>query len=467
MTATQKRRPAYRVVVNYLEQVIQSRGAHNDEPLPSVRALCAQFNRSPPTIVRAYTDLEARELIYAKPRRGYFVSSKACRVLIEPGRNLLETVYTNARKPGVVPLSIDAPHYFSPLRHHASDLNRTPADIPHETLRGPSFAGSPPLRAAIAEIVLGRHYGYDDLFIVSSFQNALAAAIRSRCRGRKVLVETPCTWAIPRVLDMLGLEAVEFDMRDDPDTLVARLAEACGQGDIALALVSSRMNQITGHLLDESTRRAIATLFAQNQIHVVENASYADLCFVDTPRFHALCGADNVTVVGGFSKTIGPELGAAYIATREPPAELFTYIQFLPNKLSSDAQELLAGVLRSGEYDHAIGELNERLMAHRDRMLAALARCLPAFQCAYDSPAGGAVIWVRMPETIRADTLLRDVLAHCITIAPGNLFSVYGRFAHCLRLSYATDWSLPVEQAIRTIGHCLDRRLHAASTRAG
>lgn len=453
--------------MDYLEQVIQGRRSSNDRPLPSIRSLCAQFDVSSPTVVRAYTDLEASELVYAKPRRGYFVSPQARSRFIEQGHNLLETVYTNARKPGVVPLSIDAPYYLSPLRRYASKLNRTAADTPYDTLRGPSFSGSPALRAAIAEMLLGNHYGYDDLFIVPSFQNALATAIRCHCKGRKVLVETPCTWAVPRVLDMLGLEAVEFDVRDESDRLITCLTNACADSDVTLALVSSRMNQITGHLLDDSLRRRIAALFARERIHVIENASYGDLCFVDVPRFHALRDADNVTVAGGFSKTIGPELGLAYIASRDPPAEFFTSIQFLPNKLSCDAQDLLAGVLRGGEYITAIETLNGRLKQHRDRMLAVLNRYLPAFQCEFDSPAGGAVVWVRMPESIRADALLRDVLDHCITIAPGNLFSAYGHYAHCVRLSYATDWSLPVENAVRTLGQYLDRRLNAPGRRVG
>jgi DNA-binding transcriptional MocR family regulator len=53
--------------------------------------------------------------------------------------------------------------------------------------------------------------------------------------------------------------------------------------------------------------------------------------------------------------------------------------------------------------------------------------------------------------------LSRRALAHRIGIAPGRLFSVGGRYAHCFRLN--CGWALrgPLETALQTLGRLAAR----------
>ena len=65
--------PIYAQIRDYLQQEIESGRLAPDQPLPSERAICAQFQVSRGTARQALHDLEHDALIYHRDRVGYFV----------------------------------------------------------------------------------------------------------------------------------------------------------------------------------------------------------------------------------------------------------------------------------------------------------------------------------------------------------------------------------------------------------
>jgi len=83
MTDTRRRRPRlsfaapiYAQIRDHLQREIESGRLAPDQPLPSERALCAQFHVSRGTARQALRDLEHDALIYHRDRVGYFVQPK-------------------------------------------------------------------------------------------------------------------------------------------------------------------------------------------------------------------------------------------------------------------------------------------------------------------------------------------------------------------------------------------------------
>ena len=67
-------RPIYEQIKDGLKKLIVTGGLAADERLPSVRALATQLSINPNTIAKAYSELEAKGVIYSVPGRGSFVS---------------------------------------------------------------------------------------------------------------------------------------------------------------------------------------------------------------------------------------------------------------------------------------------------------------------------------------------------------------------------------------------------------
>ncbi|MDF4855423.1 winged helix-turn-helix domain-containing protein, partial [Vibrio parahaemolyticus] len=63
----------YLVVEKHLKQAINDGVYQADDRLPSIRSLSQELNVSKNTVIRAYQELEAQNLVYSVPKSGYRV----------------------------------------------------------------------------------------------------------------------------------------------------------------------------------------------------------------------------------------------------------------------------------------------------------------------------------------------------------------------------------------------------------
>jgi len=67
----------YEQIAHLIEEKIHKKILEIGDKLPSVRAACKELSVSPSTIFKAYYELEARGLIEARNKSGYYVSLSA------------------------------------------------------------------------------------------------------------------------------------------------------------------------------------------------------------------------------------------------------------------------------------------------------------------------------------------------------------------------------------------------------
>ena len=70
----QDRRPIYEQIVEKFRMLILSGAVEPSSKMPSVRQLAVELSINPNTIAKAYSELEAKGVIYSVPGRGSFVS---------------------------------------------------------------------------------------------------------------------------------------------------------------------------------------------------------------------------------------------------------------------------------------------------------------------------------------------------------------------------------------------------------
>jgi DNA-binding transcriptional regulator YhcF (GntR family) len=96
---------AYQAVYRYLVELIETANSEREQKLPSLRQLARRLNVSVSTTKYAYSLLEDEGRIYAKPKFGYFTKAMPAPLLNEGSPNLLDSVFSNARQPGMLALS--------------------------------------------------------------------------------------------------------------------------------------------------------------------------------------------------------------------------------------------------------------------------------------------------------------------------------------------------------------------------
>ncbi len=68
--------PKYRLIIDTIEKKIYLRELKRGDQLPSLKALCQQYNLSQDTVLMAYNKLKAKGIITSQVGKGYFVQSE-------------------------------------------------------------------------------------------------------------------------------------------------------------------------------------------------------------------------------------------------------------------------------------------------------------------------------------------------------------------------------------------------------
>ena len=79
---TQSRIPIFEQLKGQILEYITAGILHEDEQLPSVRALASQLGINPNTVAKAYHKLEEKQIIYKIPGKGCYITTKHIDVLI-------------------------------------------------------------------------------------------------------------------------------------------------------------------------------------------------------------------------------------------------------------------------------------------------------------------------------------------------------------------------------------------------
>ncbi len=86
------RQPVYEQLIEQLEKLVLTGLLPADSQLPSVRSLSMELSINPNTIQKAYSDLDARGIIYSVPGIGCFVAKNAAEILQAHMRRKLESL---------------------------------------------------------------------------------------------------------------------------------------------------------------------------------------------------------------------------------------------------------------------------------------------------------------------------------------------------------------------------------------
>ncbi len=84
------RQPVYEQLIEQVEKYILAGILSPGDQIPSVRSLSVSLSVNPNTIQKAYSQLDAKKLIYSVPGKGCFVSNEASELLSFEKRKKLE-----------------------------------------------------------------------------------------------------------------------------------------------------------------------------------------------------------------------------------------------------------------------------------------------------------------------------------------------------------------------------------------
>ena len=451
---------AYQAVYRYLTSLISEHATDARVRLPSLRQLAQRLNVSISTIQYAYSLLEKEGRVYSLAKSGYYAMPVPSISTLYSGDDLLEMVYSNARRPGTLNLSADEPASLqsldSPLLLLERELLR---QYPRQPQPSSQPCGELELRTALAARYTSspvRCWHADDVYIGADLRGVLEILITVLClRDATVVVESPCDWALLRLLQEACVRVIEWPVLADGELDIQRLKDLLETESVRLVMVSSGLNMPRGSRAPDHNRQAVAQLLERYDCQVLENDCYGELGFEpEGVRFRDLLPVERLIVFSTFEKIIGPEAPYGYLLSRHLRDELQRHFLLRAFRLSPIRQKAIARLYGNGRVDQHLQVLRRRLKDSKTQMTQLLQeRMGDALQ--FVEPHGGATIWVNSSRRVDVRRVFQRLLKHQVVIAPGELFSLQGLHAQHLRLSHTFGGEQDLAEALGLLGDAL------------
>lgn len=459
----------YRSVAAKLAGLIDQGVLRTGERVPSVRRISAQEGVSVSTILQAYTLLESRGYLEARPQSGFFVRSRRQSLPPEPrasapsrqatrvGVGGLVPLLEAALDPNVVPLGAACP---APELLPGRKLNRMLAALTRRT--GPrindySFPpGNFELRRQVARRSLdwGGNLRPEEIVTTCGATEAVHLCLRAVTQpGDLVAIESPAYFGTLLLLEHLKLQALEIPSHPRNGISIERLGDALKKHRIRACVASPNFSNPLGSCVPDDGKRELVEILARRNIPLIEDDIYGDLYFGGTRPRTAKAFDKNglVLLCSSFSKLLAPGYrvgwtSAGRFQTRVEALKLTTTLA-APGLLEIAVAEFL----ENGGYDRHLRRMRAAFSIQTEQMIAAVGEHFPP-GTRVTHPSGGFVLWVELPRGVNAMELHDRALAEGISITPGHLFSPRQSYQNYIRLSCGYPWSASLDRALATLG---------------
>lgn len=360
--------------------------------------------------------------------------------------------------PGAILLSVGSayPPILPDLSLEAADAagNRT-----SETMQYGPLSGLDDLRDTIAAYVAqdGVKCSRDNILITNGAKHATDLACRVFVEpGDRIILTAPTYMTTLQCFRTHGVNFLPIPQDDEgmrADLLEQRLRtlEANGEAMPKLLFDVPDFHNPTGITMSLARRRQLVDLAGRYNFVIIEDDPYRRIRFEGepVPPVKSLDSDGVVIAVGTVSKILSPGLRVGW-AIAEPEIVRRMALQKSDGGSSPFNQRVVASVMRSNKLQEHIDVVTDTMRRHRDQMIAALAKEMPAAKVRRAN--GGYFLWVELPAHVSGDAVAQCAIGHGVEVTSGRLCFPDEDPGHYLRLSFSLADPAQISEGIARLG---------------
>jgi DNA-binding transcriptional MocR family regulator len=440
-------RPVYQRLADAIGERIARGELVEGERLPPHREIARSLGINVTTVTRAFSALQHRGLVEARPGRGTLIAA----------RTADEGSFKSAPsdEAGLIDLSVNRPPTSAYLEALATLLPRLAKDRRFGAVRdyqppeGPLWA-----RAAVADWLSGVAGDGDPgrVVLTDGAQHGLACVLRALTqRGDVILADSITYQGVSALCRSLGLDLRGLTMDREgmrPDAFEAACVSSRPR---AVFLVPSLHNPTTV-TLSEERRRALAAIARRHNVLIIEDDVYRPLLDSNIPSFAAL--EPELTIhVSCLSKCIAPGLRYGFVvAPRAVLGNIAATLRIDCWSISPLTTLVATNMLEDGTARRIVDYQREELR----RRQAILRDALSAFDVQTQDTSPHA--WLHLPEPWRGAAFARACRQRGVGVLPADAFAI-GRetLAHAVRINVsAAPSTAELRQALSIMAELLN-----------
>jgi len=467
----------YRQLEQLFREEIKTGQRSPGERLPSVRNLCSERGVSKSTVLTAYSRLEAEGLIDARPRSGYFVST---RIL-----NQSKTFKTPApSQPIAIPATVSAGQVLLDIMEQGAAFDLLPSKMATtstgnvqlrrclaraqrrqsnvEQLYYDDPMGLSELRVQLAQRLAhgGSCVDESEVLVTAGCQHALLLALMATTEpGDVVAVESPGFYGVFQLLETLGLQALEIPSSVENGISPDALEMALQHWDVKALMLSPCYATPTGACMPDAHKQRILALTCVKGIAVIEDDIYGEIYFgIQRPRsLYSYDNTGSVILCSSFSKCLSRDLRIGWIAPGRY-LERIKQLKLVTSLASSRTlQQGISQFLEEGGLERHLREKRLQYRRQCQQLQELISKYLP-MTVSCSQPQGGLAIWVELPDFVNTLPLYARARESGIVLTPGRLFTAQDRYHNFLRMSFVHPWTSPRVDALKRLGQLIQEK---------
>jgi GntR family transcriptional regulator/MocR family aminotransferase len=464
------REPVFQQIAQAIRADIRRGRLRPGDPLPGSRSLAETLSVHRNTVLAAYRELEAEGWTTAEQRTTRVAldlpQAPATRKPLldgaegRPGYDLSTPAPRRSlREPGLLSFGGGVP-----------DLRLVPTDLlarayrralaSRELLGYGDARGEARLRGALARLLSetrGLAVSEDHLMIAGGSQGALDLVARTLIRpGDRVAVEDPGYPAAWATLRGAGAELVPVPV-DEAGLQVESLAARLAEGPLRAVYLTPHHQFPTTVTMSAPRRLRLLDLARRHRLAVLEDDYDAEFHFECRPVL-PLAGDDPGAVViylGTLSKILAPGLRLGFVAGPRALVEaLATRRGTADGQGDQVVQRAAAELLEDGLLQRHARKMRRIYGARREVLAGALGQHL-AGAVAFDLPAGGMSLWLRVDPAIDTEAWAAQARKAGVGVTTGRAFDFRDRPTPHLRLGYSALDEGELVEAVRRLARAL------------
>lgn len=464
----------YEEIAKLIEDQILLGNLKPGQRLPSIREMRRERNVSPSTVFTAYYSLEARGLIEARDRSGYYVSlhpvqqqklkqANSTASLPSPASTtqkhiqeiILEVQQTTLDSTYLVPATASPSIKTLPVEKLNKSVKEALMKQRGRLLQYEDAQGSTELRKHILVQCMkwGGNYKLEDVVITAGCLEAVNLCLNVLLKEGDTLLADPLNYfniseiIVESRFCVHGFSFAEapFDATTFEQVLIEKKIKAC--------LISANFHNPTGSSLSEEEKKSIVAIAQRNRVFIIEDDIFGEL-YWGKSRPGTLKKWDDDGIVyycSSFSKTLMPGYRIGYCIPGSGQKELIRHKRLLSLGTNSLAQAALVQFMETGRYDLHIKKLRKQLHLNLLQYGECILRYFPK-EASFQVPAGGYVLWIGFPAHFDSYELFVQAKEAKIVLVPGQVFSLAGTHQNYIRLSFAEPFSEGIEQGLKKAG---------------
>lgn len=449
-------------VAEWLQQRIDWQIYQPNQRVPSVRKLAKLLRISSFTVVQAYEQLVAINVLIAKPSSGYYVNALAsiesnghktvtAKYPVIDTRWLVQQVFSDIaqnRSPGVGTLPSDW------VRNDRMEwaIRQVIQEADSFIYDYGDIQGYLPLRQQLAQHlnVLGMQSHADNVITTAGVSQAVTMVSQLLTQaGDTVLVDGPGWYWLSSCLQQRGLNVVAIE-RDHQGPNIEQMQNMFTAHRPKLYLTNSVLHNPTSYNLHPARAHQVLNLIHEHDAYIFEDDLYA--AFVPNGqalRYATLDQFERVFYATGFSKSMASGWRVGMLVCPDKFIDDVLRVKTLSNMNTPEfGERVIHRLWTQGEYRRQLKKVQQKLYAAHQRMRKAL----PEIGLVYpEHTQAGIFVWVDTGQD--TGQLALDAYKEGWLVAPGQLFHPNARESMHLRLNVSTTSDAFLQWLKQYLGH--------------